>query len=224
MPRAIRNAPGGMLFHVMNRGVGKLPLFGQNQDYLAFESILEETLRFRPMRVCAYCLMPNHWHFLLWPEQDGQLPAFMQRLGTTHVQRWQRNRDRVGSGHLYQGRYRSFPVQNEDYFYQAARYVERNALRAKLTPHAENWRWSSLWRRVSGDRRQKFLLCDWPVPMPEDWCDYVNRPETEAELESLHQSIKTGRPFGDIGWIEQIARRLGLESTLRKRGRPRIKS
>jgi putative transposase len=224
MPRTVRYAPGGMLFHVMNRGVGKMILFEKSQDYQSFEAILEETLRVRPMRICAYCLMPNHWHFLLWPERDGDLSSFMQRLTNTHVQRWQKNQNRVGLGHVYQGRYKSFPVQNENHFYQVARYVERNALRAKLTATAEDWRWSSLWRRISSDRKKKPLLCEWPLPMPDDWCDYVNRPETEAELESLARSVKTGRPFGENRWMEQVAHQLGLESTLRKRGRPKISS
>jgi putative transposase len=213
-----------MLFHVMNRGVGKMTLFETQQDYLAFETIIEETLRFRPMRICAYCLMPNHWHFVLWPERDGQLSSFMQRLTNTHVQRWQKNRDRVGTGHVYQARYKSFPVQSEDYFYRVARYVERNALRAKLVAHAEDWRWSSLWWRVAGDRKKKSLLADWPVPFPDNWRQFVNRPETVAELESLERCVKAGRPFGEAAWIEQIARQLGLESTLRTKGRPRLSS
>jgi len=122
------------------------------------------------MRICAYCLMPNHWHFLLWPERDGDLAAFMQQLTTKHVRRWQLHRRRVGYGHVYQGRYKSFPVEEQEYFYQLVRYVERNALRAALVERAEAWRWSSLWRRTSGTAEQKQLLSDWPVAYPKDWC------------------------------------------------------
>ncbi|HVV99014.1 MAG TPA: transposase [Planctomycetaceae bacterium] len=102
------------------------------------------------MRVCGYCLMPNHWHLVLWPERDGDLAAFMLRLTVTHVTRWQRHEKQVGHGHVYQGRFKSFPVSSDEYFYQAVRYVERNALRAQLCRRAEQWRWSSLWRRESG--------------------------------------------------------------------------
>ena len=78
---------GGMLFHVLNRGVGRRVLFTKDEDFLAFERVVEETLRTRRMRLCAYCLMPNHWHFVVWPERDGDLPSFMQQVTNTHVKR-----------------------------------------------------------------------------------------------------------------------------------------
>ena len=136
-----------MVFHVLNRGVGRRPLFTKDEDFLAFERVVEETLRTRRMRLCAYCLMPNHWDLVVWPERDGDLPAFMQQVTNTHVKRWKEHRHEIGYGHLYQGRYKCFPVETEDYFYQVVRYVERNALRANLVERAESWRWSSL-RRV----------------------------------------------------------------------------
>src|SRR5579872_200365 len=150
MPRTNRVTPGGMVFPVLNRGVGRMRLFDSDADYLAFENILEETFVVQPMRLLSYCLMPNHWHFVLWPKEDGDLAAFMQRLTVTHVTRWQRHKKRVGYGHVYQGRFKSFPVSSDEYFFQVVRYVERNALRAGLIRQAERWRWSSLWRRESG--------------------------------------------------------------------------
>ena len=107
-------------------------LFSKDEDFLAFERVVEESLRTRRMRLCAYCLMPNHWHFVVWPERDGDLPAFMQQVTNTHVKRWKEHRHEIGYGHLYQGRYKCFPVETEDYFYQVVRYVERNALWANL--------------------------------------------------------------------------------------------
>ena len=104
MPRTARVAPGGMVFHVLNRGVGRMRLFNKDRDYEAFEEVIEKTLRSCPMRICCYLLMPNHWHFVLWPEKDGELAAFMQKLSVTHVRNWQENRRRVGMGHVYQGR------------------------------------------------------------------------------------------------------------------------
>ena len=123
-----------MVFHVLNRGVGRMRLFTKDGDFEAFERMIEKTLESRPMRICAYCLMPNHWHFVLWPERDGDLGAFMQKLSVTHVRNWQEHRRRVGEGHVYQGRYKSFPIESDTHFYQVARYVERNALRANLPP------------------------------------------------------------------------------------------
>jgi len=155
-----------MVFHVLNRGVGRMRLFLKDADFEAFERILEKTLETRPMRICSYCLMSNHWHLVLWPERDGDLGAFMQKLTITHVRNWQENRRRVGYGHLYQGRYKSFPIESDDHFYQVVRYVERNPLRADLVKQVDHWRWSSLWRRVNGSPEDRRLLGDWPLPRP----------------------------------------------------------
>ncbi len=220
MLRTARIAPGGMVFHVLNRGVGRMRLFGKDADYEAFERIIEKTLESRPMRICAYCLMPNHWHFVLWPERDGQLGPFMQKLGVTHVRNWQEHHRRVGYGHVYQGRYKSFPVEEDDHFYQVVRYVERNAMRANLTTAAESWRWGSLWRRVHGGPGGRKWLSDWPLPRPRTWRRLVNEPQTEAELEAIRRSVNRSQPFGTEPWTKNTARDLGLQSTLRRRGRP----
>lgn len=221
MPRAARVTPGGFVYHVLNRGVGRNRLFWKDADYAAFEQIMEETLATRPMRICAYCLMPNHWHLILWPEHDGELAAFMQRLTVTHVTRWQRHKRQVGYGHVYQGRYKSFPVESDEHFYTAVRYVERNPLRAGLIRRADQWRWSSLWRRLNGTRDQKRLLSSWPLSRPRQWSEYVEQPLTEAELEAVRRSVQKGQPLGDAQWTQRVARQLGLEFTLRARGRPR---
>lgn len=209
-----------MVFHVLNRGVGRRELFAKEGDFLAFERVVEETLRTRPMRLCAYCLMSNHWHLVVWPEQDGDLPAFMQQLTNTHVKRWKQHRHEIGYGHLYQGRYKCFPVETEDHFYQVARYVERNALRANLVERAESWRWSSLGRAKREDPALP-ILAPWPLPRPADWLEIVNQPQTEDELEALRTCVNRGRPFGSPGWVVATAKRLGLEWTLRPRGRPK---
>ena len=164
--------------------------------------------------------MPNHWHFVCWPEHDGDLGTFMQKLTVTHVRNWQEHRRRVGYGHVYQGRYKSFPVEADDYFYQVTRYVERNALRSNLVARAEEWRWGSLWRRVCGKPSDRKWLSKWPLPLPRGWKDLVNQPQTEAELEAIRRSVARGQPFGDDAWRKRTAADLGLESTMRSRGRP----
>ncbi len=210
-----------MIFHVLNRGVGRMRLFLTDDDFEAFERIIAQTLETRPMRIVAYCLLSNHWHLVLWPKRDGDLAAFMQKLTITHARNWQEHRRRVGYGHLYQGRYKSFPVESDEHFYQVVRYVERNALRAGLVRRAESWRWGSLWRRLRGGAEQASLLSDWPLPRPASWTQYVNQPQTEAELTAIRRSVKRGQPFGGEDWVQETAERLGLQSTLRERGRPR---
>lgn len=211
-----------MVLHVLNRGVTRMPVFEKAGDYEAFERVLSETLQKAPMRICSYCVMPNHWHMLVWPEHDGDLGRFLQRLTITHVRRWQEHRHCVGLGHVYQGRYKSFPVEEDEHFLGVARYVERNALRANLVVRAEEWRWSSLWRRERGAAQEKDILAPWPVAMPDHWIERVNRPDNEKEQKALRRSVQRGRPYGAPAWQRDTAKRLGLESAYRSRGRPRI--
>jgi len=208
-----------MVFHVLNRGVGRRRLFEKDADYGAVERIMAETLEVRPMRICAWCLMPNHWHLVLWPKADGDLAAFMQRLSITHVRRWQEHRHKVGEGHLYQGRYKSFPIERDEHFLTVCRYVERNPLRAGLVRRAEDWRWSSLWDRAQGGEEARSLPAAWPVDGPRDWVRRVNRAETAGELDALRLCVARGRPYGGPEWTERTTRRLGLENTFRSRGR-----
>ena len=222
MLRTARVAPGGYVYHVLNRGVGRMQLFAKSADYEAFEAILGETLAKIPLRLCALCVMPDHWHFIVWPRADGELAAFFQRLTVTHAARWQQNRRRVGYGHVYQGRFKSFPVATDDHFYQVVRYVERNALRADLVNEAGAWRWSSLWMREQGTAEQRAWLSAWPIACPRNWRECVEQSQTETELDALRRSVQRGTPLGRPDWVGTTAQRLGLESTLRPRGRPRL--
>ena len=221
MPRRARISTGGLAYHILNRRVGRLALFDKPADYMAFEKILNEAHERTGIRIAAYCLMPNHWHLLLWPRDDGELSEVMRWITVTHTQRWHAHRQSFGSGPVYQGRFRSFPVQTDEHFLTVARYVERNAVRAKLVKRAEQWQWSSLWRWAQGDPKLLAFLSDWPVKRPRQWVGWVNRPETASELEDLRCSAQRGRPFGSRGWVVRIAKRLSLESTLRPRGRPK---
>jgi putative transposase len=197
-----------------------LLLFEKDGDYDAFERVLAQALVQHPTRLLAYSLMPNHWHFVLWPRQEGELTAFLRWLTHTHTQRWHAHYHTAGTGHLYQGRFRAFPIQEDEHLYAVLRYVERNPLRAGLVPRAEAWRWGSLWRRQHADVQSPLTLQAWPVPEPADWVKWVNQPQTEAELEAVRRSVARGCPFGAPAWQQRTARRLGLEYTLRPRGRP----
>jgi len=218
MPRRLRVATGGYAYHVLNRAVGRMRLFAKPRDFEAFEEVLGQAKTRVPMRVLAWCVMPNHWHFVLWPQGDGELSEFMRWLTVTHTQRWHAAHRTAGTGPLYQGRFKSFPIQEDEHLRTVLRYVERNPLRAKLVDEAVGWRWSSLWHRVQGN--PSGLLDDGPLALPRQWVQVVQRPETAAELEALRRSVVRGAPYGAPVWQEQTANRLGLQSTLRPRGRP----
>ena len=165
--------------------------------------------------------MPNHWHFVLCPESDRDLARFMQRLTVIHVTRWQKHDNMVGYGHVYQSRFKSFPVETDEYFYQVNRDVERNALRAKLVSTAQDWKWGSLWIRQHRSAEHRAMLSKWPSPHPRKWLQYVNEPASEAELKALRRSCVRGTPYGSPDWVIETANQLGMESTLRLPGSQR---
>ncbi len=220
MPRTARAAPPGFVYHVLNRAVARLPLFEKEADFAAFERVLALALERHPTRLLGYCIMPNHWHLVLWPAKAGELTAFVRWLTHTHTMRWHAHHHTSGTGHLYQGRFKSFPVAEDDHYFTLLRYVERNALRANLVKAAEKWRWCSLWRRLEAQTDPVLKLADGPLRLPPGWVAHVNRPQTEAELEAVRRSVCRGTPFGPEDCQQGVARRLRLQFTLRPRGRP----
>jgi REP-associated tyrosine transposase len=223
MPRAKRICPAGMVFHCLNRAVARLTLFEKDADYEAFERVLEEAHQRIALRILDYAIMPNHWHLVVWPQSDTQVSEFLRWLTVTHTMRWHAHFQTSGTGHLYQGRFKAFPVQSDDHLWSVLRYVERNPVRAGLAKRAEDWRWGSAWRRRHGGVRANRLLAEWPLARPARWADWVNRPQTETELAAVRHSVQRGTPFGNDAWVKRNTSRLHLEFTLRPRGRPRSK-
>ncbi len=203
------------MVHVVNRGVRRGRLFFDDADYAAFERVLVQALRKVPTRLLAFCLMPNHWHLVIWVRAD-ELPRFMHWLTMMHARRWHRAHGSQGTGHVYQNRYYAVPVQGDNHLLAVLRYVERNALRAGLVACAEGWRWGSLWHRCHSSATVP--LDPWPVGLPDDWVAHVNEPQTHSELTAIRNAVRRAAPLGDPEWSSQTAQALG---TLRRRpGRP----
>lgn len=221
MGRPQRSALGGYVYHVLNRSNARRAIFDGPQDYEAFEKVLLQAVERTKTRLLAYCLMPNHWHLVVWPRRDGELSRFVGWLTLTHTQRWHAHRNSAGQGHLYQGRFKSFPIEEDDHLYTVARYVERNPLRANLVEQAEDWPWCSLHRWLRGSAEDRRLLAAWPLPRHAKWAQHVNEPLSEAELAAVRRSIHRGSPFGSDAWRDRTSHNLHLESTLRPRGRPK---
>ena len=190
MPRPTRHVPGGFCYHVLSRGNARQTVFHKPDDYAAFLRLLDEAAARWPMRVLAWCLMPNHFHLVLWPHADGDLSRYMQWLLSTHVRRYHEHYRT--SGHVWQGRYKAFPIQENEHLLTVLRYVERNPLRAGLARKAESWPYTSLAAISAGE------LPAWyhagPVPRGRNWQAHVAAPQTEAELISLRQSVERGVP------------------------------
>ena len=216
MPRTARAAKRDICYHVMNRGNNRSIIFHNDEDFRYFETLLARAKKRMPMRILAWCLMPNHFHLLLYPLRDGDLGRWLHWLMTSHVQRHLRIYGTVGR--IWQGRYKAPPIQQDHHLLCVIRYIERNPLRARLVRNAHDWEWSSLSRRAAANDS---LLDAAPIELPAPWADFVNEPITKSELESVRSSLTSGRPLGNLVWIGETAEKLGLGSTLRSRGRPR---
>jgi putative transposase len=211
----------GLVYHVWNRGNAGGQLFVADKDYQAFEYILIEAKMKVDMPILAYCIMPNHWHFVLQPKHDGDLGTFFHWLTVTHAKRWHMVRGSTGAGHIYQGTYKSNVCQDDTHTLRLIRYVERNALRANLVKRAEDWRWSSGWRRLQGSAQQRSLLAAWPIAVPSDYSEHLNTPQTVEELDEIRLALRRGSPYGAGMWQDEMIDRYKLQATIRSRGRPK---
>ena len=217
MPRIRRSAPPGLAHHVINRGNDRKMVFHRVGDYLAFLRFMAEAQISVPMRILAFCLMPNHFHLIVWPETVEALSAYMRVLMNLHVRNYHQHYGTVGHGHIWQGRFKNFPIQQDLHLLRVLRYVEANALRASLVRRAEDWSWSSLAEPRENDWPQ---LTASPIHRPDEWLDYVNDAVGGSELKRLRLSAGRGAPYGEPEWTARIAKTYGLEFTLRPAGRP----
>jgi putative transposase len=216
VPRQKRADEADAIYHALNRGNARQAIFHKPEDYDAFLRVLGEGLARYPVELFSFTLMPNHWHLVLRPSEDGQMGRMLRWVTATHTQRYHAHYHTAGQGHLYQ----SFPVADDEHLLVVCRYVERNPLRAGLVRRAEQWRYGSLWRWLQRPEPEPKLLSPWPIPRTPNWIERVHQPLSERELAALRTSVGRGRPFGDEAWVREVAERTGLGYTLRSRGRP----
>lgn len=218
MPRGARVAVGGMVYHVLNRGNNRGTIFHKSADFDAFVDLLFEGKKQANVELFSFCLMRNHFHLALRPAGDADLARFLSWITNTHVKRYRAHYPDT-SGHLYQGRYKSFPVEADEHFLILCRYIEANPFRAQLIKDATNWRWSSACDDPGWDYAR--LLTEWPVDRPRNWSALLNAPMREPHLKQIRTSIARDRPLGTEHWVQRVCRRLRLPSTIRPIGRPK---
>ena len=221
MPRLARVDVGDEIYHVINRANGRLQIFTTPEEYRLFEKLLVEAKELTDMRIFAYEIMPNHWHLVLSPKSDGDLGLFMHHLTNKHTRQVHTATGTVGSGHLYQGRYKSFLIDSQNYLLAVIKYVERNAVRANLARRPEDWRWGSVWRRTHGTEQQKKLLDPLPVQLPNNYLTWINTTDQQEEVETIRRSVNKGVPYGRESWVDRMVTTHHLETTLRNAGRPK---
>jgi putative transposase len=217
MPRTARAIVADCCYHVINRGNKKAAVFHERADYEQFLALLARAQQRLAVPVLAACLMPNHIHLVVQPSADEDLAKWMHWLFTTHV-RWYHAKYAT-TGRVWQGRYKAFLIQQDHHLLTVMRYVERNALRAKLVDRAEDWTWGSLaWRRAN---RPAVALAEPPASLPSYWRQLVNEPQTAAEIAEIRTCVNRQRPFGDQQFVARQVVELGLEQSIASIGRPR---
>jgi len=220
MPRAPRIIGDNIFYHVLNRGNSKRVVFFNEWDYRAFLELLKESKKNFPVDILAYCLMPNHFHIVCMPRIGEEMSKWMHCIENAFVKR--HHKYNQTNGLLWQGRFRHFPVQNDDHFIRLIRYVERNPVRANLVPAAVDWRWSSVRERIY--RPKNKIIDESPVFIPEKWKSYVDKPLTSQELEKIRLCMNRQSPFGNSKWKKYICKKYGSEQSIRPRGRPKKQS
>jgi putative transposase len=202
MPRPNRICPDGVPQHIVNRGNRRSRIFLSNADYLGFLGALAEAAERTVVRLMAFCLMPNHFHLVLWPWAGSEIPAYMQVVMNAHIRDVQGRHGTGGTGHIYQGRYRNSAIFSPHHFLNVCRYVEANPLSGALTERAELWQWSSL--SCDGPAPGINLLAPWPVPRPATWLEQVNRPQHDRVLREIRRQDRAARKAARLPAARQL--------------------
>ncbi|MBA2306039.1 MAG: transposase [Acidobacteria bacterium] len=193
MARTRRNTAPGLVHHVVNRGNRRKIIFHKPEDYGAFLEVLWEAVARYGMRLVAFCIMRNHWHLVLWPDDKVSISEFMHWLTSTHVRRYHAHYELTGTGHLYQSRYRNDVCKDDRGVLAVMRYVEGNPLAAGLVTRAQDWEWSSL--RIRADGEERGLLSEGPIQLPSNWTTFVNEttPRKGADRPACEGSVPPAR-------------------------------
>ena len=200
MPRRARNIPSSHPLHICNRSAGQITICHSAADYIRFEICLKEMLEKFPLRLFAFCIMPNHWHLLLEGDSGKGVSEALHWLATTHAVRLRKDTASIGRGAVYQNRFRAYPVQKNGAFYRVAHYIERNPVEANLCRSPEEWLWSS----ASQERPSSPALSEWPISKPRSWPETVRKPLDEITRLQIQNHETWQRPLGDSDWVASL--------------------
>ena len=225
MPRPLRPIADGLIYHVINRGNNRQTVFDSEGDYPAFLKAIADLKERKPFDLYGYCLMGNHIHMLIRP-REYSISRIAQSLLVSHTQRY--HRFHGTSGHVWQGRFKSPVIQDDEHLLTVLRYIEANPLRAKIVEQAGDYPWSSFACHGLG-RSDPLLdpvtgydaLASYPAARQRRWSAYVHGTPEEAELAAIRRSSETGLPYGAKAWVDRLCRKLNLDLTIRPPGRPR---
>lgn len=220
MPRVARGLADNQIYHIINRGNRRETVFHDKYDYERFLKLLEESKQRYEINIYAYCLMPNHFHIVVYTNDAQSLSKALHWISSSYVRYY--NKKYKISGHLWQGRYKSFIVQQDSYLLVLLKYVEANPKRANIVKRCEDFKYSSAYNRIN--KIDDNILDIVPIELPNNWSNYINDKENKTDIDYIRNSIERQSPLGDELWQVNLAKKYGLESTLNPRGRPRKKN
>ena len=204
----------GFPHHVTQRGNRRLQTFYSNADYRAYLGLMTEAKKKAGVSIWAYCLMPNHVHYVVVPEGRGGLARLMQHSHRRYA--WRVNRRMQWEGHLWQSRFYSCPM-DEEHLMATVRYVELNPVRAGLCSDPGEWPWSSVHAHYRGDDD---ALVD-VKPMlnrVSEWSAYLSECSPVDLIKTIRENVLSGRPAGDDAFVSMAEKSFGKRLRRRKPG------
>lgn len=218
MPRIARIIAAGYPHHITQRGNNRAAVFFDDEDRQMYLKLLSGYTQRYNISIWAYCLMDNHIHLLAVPETDTALSRGIGLTNLTYTQYL--NRKLKQSGRIWQNRFFSCVVENDQYLWSVARYIERNPLKVALAASAELYRWSSAKAHITGANDP--LLDATPWLSPEERHAYAEfvRDEDEETDDAIRRATRTGRPYGRDQFIDQLEFQLNQSIRPKKPGRP----
>ena len=213
MARIARVIAPGIPHHITQRGNRRQKTFFLDDDYRMYLNLMAEWCKRHKVEVWAYCLMPNHVHLLAVPESEDGL---RRAIGEAHRRYTRHVNFREGwKGHLWQGRFNSFPME-ESYFIAAARYVELNPVRARIVSKPDEYRWSSATAHLAGKDDQLVNVAPL-LEMADNWKDILTAGAEDQRFQEIRRHECTGRPLGNESFVEKMENALGR---CLRRGKP----
>jgi len=213
MARIARVIAPGIPHHVTQRGNRRQQTFFCDDDYRAYIDLMVEWCGKCHVEVWAWCLMPNHVHLIAVPDSEIGLA---RAIGEAHRRYTRRINFREGwRGHLWQERFASFPMDN-NYLLAATRYVEMNPVASGLVDHPGDYPWSSARAHIAGQNDQ-LTKVEPLLALVNNWNDFLSLA-TEEDLAVLHKHERSGRPLGQVSFVEHLEENLSRTLSPQKRG------
>ncbi len=220
MPRIARIVAPGYPHHITQRGNNRATVFFDDEDRLTYLVLLSGYAEKHALRIQAYCLMDNHVHLLAIPATETALARGVGLTNQVYTQYL--NRKLKQSGRIWQNRFFSCVIDNNQYLWAVVRYIERNPLKAGLAERVEDYRWSSAKAHLAGTE-DPLLGASWLEPGErKDYSDFVHKSDEETD-NAIRQATRTGRPLGSVEFIEELEYQLKQSLRPKKPGRPRKK-